>query len=356
MPPRKRASDTAPRSSSILSFFKRAPLSSSPVKHSNGSAADPVVVSDDEPVKRRRLSSVSSRRVRTPDPSIKAIPVERAVATPRTNGRAQWDETGDSDEPDSEGDCDEIACMVCGVSVPQAEAETHINACLDAQPKAKLLPEKRKAVNTKPQESKPITSISHSIRSPSPPPVPSGKGNAFALLMNGHKEKELWADVDEPKRVKNRRAAPFYKVLTGMPIAVDAFCYGAIPGITAYFLTWVYCGCTNSRHAHSDHYTNLSKSWRHGPIYCSHTTANLIILKLGVEPKWVHGLPDDEEFEVPNTGGVKVTLMDANHCPGSSLFLFEGPQTANAGDSSFRSPYVGTKRVFRYLHCGDFRA
>jgi len=44
------------------------------------------------------------------------------------------------------------------------------------------------------------------------------------------------------------------------------------------------------RHAHSDHYTNLSKSWKHGPIYCSHTTANLVIHMLGVDPQWVVSL------------------------------------------------------------------
>lgn len=44
------------------------------------------------------------------------------------------------------------------------------------------------------------------------------------------------------------------------------------------------------RHAHSDHYTNLSKSWKEGPIYCSETTANLIIHMLGVEPQWVVSL------------------------------------------------------------------
>jgi DNA cross-link repair 1A protein len=77
---------------------------------------------------------------------------------------------------------------------------------------------------------------------------------------------------------------------------------------------------------------------------------------LGVEPQWVHGLPDDVSFEMPNTGGVTVTPIEANHCPGSSLFLFEGPQTVHAGDSTIRSPFVGSKRVFRYLHCGDFRA
>lgn len=42
--------------------------------------------------------------------------------------------------------------------------------------------------------------------------------------------------------------------------------------------------------------------------------------------------------------------------PGSSIFLFEGLQTVNAGDSSFASPFISSSRTFRYLHCGDFRA
>jgi len=28
----------------------------------------------------------------------------------------------------------------------------------------------------------------------------------------------------------------------------------------------------------------------------------------------------------------------------------------DAGDSSFTSPFIGSSRAFRYLHCGDFRA
>jgi DNA cross-link repair 1A protein len=28
----------------------------------------------------------------------------------------------------------------------------------------------------------------------------------------------------------------------------------------------------------------------------------------------------------------------------------------NAGDNTYKSPFVGSSRVFRYLHCGDFRA
>lgn len=50
---------------------------------------------------------------------------------------------------------------------------------------------------------------------------------------------------------------------------------------------------------------------------------------LGVERKWVvsystimigheltdqHGLEEDIAFEMPNTGGVKVSVIEANHC------------------------------------------
>ena len=94
---------------------------------------------------------------------------------------------------------------------------------------------------------------------------------------------------------------------------------------------------------------------------------------LAVDPKWVHPLPMDVPTLIPDTGGVHVTLIEANHCgsfgqlrfhqayfllpgPGSSLFLFEGRQTVNAGDSTYKSAFVGSNRTFRYLHCGDFRA
>ncbi|KDQ61363.1 hypothetical protein JAAARDRAFT_123037 [Jaapia argillacea MUCL 33604] len=186
------------------------------------------------------------------------------------------------------------------------------------------------------------------------PSQSTSNANAFSILMSSHKENEAWkeASIAEDPSFKptksngGRRKAPFYKVMQGMPIAVDAFRYGSIPGVEAYFLT----------HAHSDHYTNLSSNWKTGPIYCSEGTANLIVHMLQVDRKWVHPLPLDVATIIPNSGGVRVTPIEANHCPGSCLFLFEGPQTINAGDSTFNSPYVGSSRVFRYLHCGDFRA
>ncbi|KZT07260.1 DRMBL-domain-containing protein [Laetiporus sulphureus 93-53] len=174
------------------------------------------------------------------------------------------------------------------------------------------------------------------------------------MLMSSYKENEAWKEASAAddrnfrptKGNGGRRKAPFYKIMQGMPIAVDAFRYGTIPGVTAYFLT----------HAHSDHYTNLSSNWKAGPIYCSEGTANLIVHMLAVDRKWVHPLPMDVPTVIPNTGGVSVALIEANHCPGSCLFLFEGRQTVNAGDSVYKSPFVGSSRIFRYLHCGDFRA
>ncbi|KAJ5531803.1 hypothetical protein N7527_005196 [Penicillium freii] len=165
-------------------------------------------------------------------------------------------------------------------------------------------------------------------------------GSAFSKMMAGNAEDTAWAtaaanEMSSRGKQAFQRTCPFYKILPGFSICVDAFRYGAVEGCNAYFLS----------HFHSDHYIGLSKTWCHGPIYCSRPTANLVRQQLRVDPKWVVDLEFESTTEVPETGGVRVTMIHANHCPGSSLFLFE--------KSSGNGPNAHNQRV---LHCGDFRA
>lgn len=166
------------------------------------------------------------------------------------------------------------------------------------------------------------------------------ESSAFTTMMSTHAEDAAWATAAAAETASRgkpayQRICPFYKILPGFSICVDAFRYGAVEGCKAYFLS----------HFHSDHYIGLTSSWCHGPIYCSHVTANLVRQQLRVDPKWVIDLEFDEKTEVPETGGVEVTMIPANHCPGSSLYLFE--KVVGKGK---------IPKVQRVLHCGDFRA
>lgn len=165
-------------------------------------------------------------------------------------------------------------------------------------------------------------------------------GSAFAKLMSSHAEDAAWATAaaaEQSSRGKPafQRTCPFYKILPGFSICVDAFRYGAVEGCQAYFLS----------HFHSDHYVGLTASWVHGPIFCSRITGNLVRQQLRVDAKYVVDLRFEEKVEVPGTNGVHVTMIPANHCPGSSLFLFE--KAMGKGKNT---------KVHRVLHCGDFRA
>ena len=169
---------------------------------------------------------------------------------------------------------------------------------------------------------------------------PAQSSSAFSKLMSGHAEDAAWASAAASEQASRgkpayQRTCPFYKIMPGLFICVDAFRYGAVQGCNAYFLS----------HFHSDHYIGLTSSWCHGAIYCSHVTANLVRRQLRVDPKWVVDLEFDKKVEVPATQGAEVTMIPANHCPGSSLFLFE--KVIGKG----KNP-----KVHRILHCGDFRA
>ncbi|XP_054465383.1 5' exonuclease Apollo [Anoplopoma fimbria] len=120
------------------------------------------------------------------------------------------------------------------------------------------------------------------------------------------------------------------KVIPHTPLAVDFWHVRKCPGTRLFFLS----------HMHSDHTVGLTSTWSNRPIYCSPTTAALLRLKLQVKEQWIHPLELDEPYLLPldDIGKEKltVTLIDANHCPGAVMFLFEG--------------YFGS-----ILYTGDFR-
>lgn len=120
------------------------------------------------------------------------------------------------------------------------------------------------------------------------------------------------------------------KVIPHTPLAVDFWHVRKCPGTRLFFLS----------HMHSDHTVGLTSTWSNRPIYCSPITATLLRLKLQVKEQWIHPLELDEPYLLPldDIGKEKltVTLIDANHCPGAVMFLFEG--------------YFGS-----ILYTGDFR-
>ncbi|XP_011019314.1 PREDICTED: uncharacterized protein LOC105122097 isoform X2 [Populus euphratica] len=131
------------------------------------------------------------------------------------------------------------------------------------------------------------------------------------------------------QRVKNNtkkgklKDIPLWCSVPGTPFRVDAFKY--LRGdCSHWFLT----------HFHMDHYQGLTRSFCHGKIYCSLITAKLVNLKIGIPWDSIHVLPLNQKICI---AGVDVTCLDANHCPGSIIILFEPPNG---------------KAV---LHTGDFR-
>lgn len=236
-------------------------------------------------------------------------------------------------------------CPICNCSlqgIAEQEISIHVNACLDGQPvptpstSSTSGPRSNARVFKKPSRpAKPGQSNPFQLNQPE-----DNSASAFSKLMAGHAEDAAWATAAAENNASRgkpayQRTCPFYKIMPGFFIAVDAFRYGAIKGQNAYFLS----------HFHSDHYIGLTASWSHGPIYCSKVTANLVRQQLRVDPQWVVDLDFDKKIEVPDTQGVYVTMIPANHCPGSSLFLFE-KQIGGSTSSKLR----------RVLHCGDFRA
>lgn len=123
---------------------------------------------------------------------------------------------------------------------------------------------------------------------------------------------------------REAKICPSYKKIADTSFAVDAFEFGAIEGVTTYFLT----------HFHYDHYIGLKKSFKF-PLYCTNITAKLVIKRIKVDEKYIHILENNKSIII---GDVEVTPFDANHCPGSVILLFR------------------LRNGKQHLHTGDFRA
>lgn len=95
------------------------------------------------------------------------------------------------------------------------------------------------------------------------------------------------------------------------PIAVDFWSVRRAGGARLFFLS----------HMHADHTAGLSSTWRR-PLYCSPLTARLLHHRLQVPRCWIRPLEVGQSHALGEE--VTVTLLDANHCPGAVMFLFEG--------------------------------
>lgn len=170
-------------------------------------------------------------------------------------------------------------------------------------------------------------------------------------------------DSEEPRELlasSKRNDIPELKILRfyASPskeycVSVDAFNYKPHESICQYFLS----------HFHSDHYGGITKRWSRERtvdskiIYCSSITSRLLTIRFNIDPLFIFNMENDTRYKVycfekgflenggfesnEKTPGLYVTPIDANHCPGAVIFLYES------------IPFTGD--VTFYLHCGDFR-
>lgn len=207
-----------------------------------------------------------------------------------------------------------MECPICHVDISHLELyarEAHCERCLDTSLPQGDLTKQRKA-------------IQQSVRQGDSP-----KKSLPQPVKKVPKEKK-----EKPHRPKKQRPPlPSIKILTfrsNYKIVVDGFNFDSHREINKYFLS----------HFHADHYMGIGKTWNQGMIYCSKITSKLLQVKFKILPETIVELEEDSWVAI--TELIDVMTMDANHCPGASIFLF-------------RERNEEGQVVKRILHTGDFR-
>lgn len=223
-------------------------------------------------------------------------------------------------------------CDVCITSYSLSFRERHVDACINESKKSELSIQSSESYVYKSRKSETATPVKHAARKQSSPrKTPTKKRTLNPPNIGGENSKSDRVKDSDIKPKREKRQVPDLKILKfehgATKIGVDAFMYAPHAEIKHYFLS----------HFHSDHYMGLNKSWNNGIIYCSQITKSLCIMKLRANPELIVSLDFNEPYPIAGTE-ITVTMLDANHCPGSSIFLFEDSKEEKA-----------------WLHCGDFR-
>ncbi|KAJ5079706.1 DNA cross-link repair 1a protein [Anaeramoeba ignava] len=96
--------------------------------------------------------------------------------------------------------------------------------------------------------------------------------------------------------------------IQGTSFIVDGFRYKD-ESLNHYFLS----------HFHTDHTIGITKNFKKN-IYCHWKTKNLLVSLKGIQPNIIFGFEYNQSIFIDN---IEIQFLDANHCPGSCMFLFK---------------------------------
>lgn len=228
-----------------------------------------------------------------------------------------------------------VACPICLEDIGWLKGEkrdVHVNRCVEMKFATELTSEHHIKLETQEEEVANIVVKEESFVLSTPTPTPVSTPPVSNKLKRSTPSTPTTSTSTPQKKkvtkrkVREKKPIPKHKLLTfgDVIIAVDAFCYAHRDDVNYYVLT----------HFHSDHYGGLCKSWNGGKIICTPITSKLM--------QFTYKFPTESIIEIDPNGSVnienvQISFIDANHCPGAGVFIFEGN---------------GRKMI----HCGDFRA